>query len=572
MDGIIVSVTEKKTLFSRKIFAIFFAFLAFQLLFFPFYNNQFGHIAVPIFGTIGFFLTILSANLSNLIIVQGRRSRMFLASAAFSVLCAGLSLFRASTIDNILLSFLSLLWWVISYYLAIAPKSLDSLSSVLLVPIGIFNSWVKASQMLISKASKLKSSQSKINFRFLMLAIGIVITIPVATVIILLLSSADPVFRFYVERFFSADIWTSDVVWQIVWRVFFSTLALSLLTIYAASKMPHAFASPIDIIASKTRWLLSPFAILSITLSVILSLFLIIQVKFLGVNTLNDLTAFGIPTFSEYVRRGFFELLFVTFIVYGVSGAGLVLYRNNKASKIHLYTNSLLVVLNILLAASAQRRVQLYTLEHGLTHMRIYGTMFLWIIVLLLVTLLARYIIKTQKLHLIELVGGSLIVLLFSVANTDYILAHISPPTVNREVDYNYLARLSADEAATWIDVIETAQKETLPLLSREALTSEEKIKIVRTSWAVNNVYSSIGRLSSKYGPESESDLFSDYNFSRYKKYTILDYNISEAKAYQLVKERTNFSELKESRKAFEDAAMSPRVYDSLPRDIYQFN
>lgn len=562
---------EEKLLSRRKIFAVFFAFLAFQLLFFPFYNNRFGNIAVPIFGTVAFGLTILVANLSNLFVDDAKKSKLFLTSGAFSVLCAMLSLFRGNMIDNILLSFLSLLWWVISYYLIIAPGSLNSLSSIMLIPLGIFNSWTKSSRMLISQASKLKTSQSKINSKLLMAVIGLIITIPVAAVVVLLLSSADPVFRFYVERFFSADVWVSDILWQIVWRIFFSVLALTLLAIYAASKMPRALISPIDIVASRTKWLLSPFTILSLTLSAILSLFLIIQVKFLGINTLNDLTAFGIPTFSEYVRRGFFELLFVTLIVYGVCGVGLVLYRNNKASKIHLYSNSLLVVLNILLAVSAQRRVSLYMLTHGLTHMRIYGTMFLWIVVLLLVTLLARYIINTKKLHLVELIGSSLIILSFSMANTDYILAHISPPTVNGEVDYNYLARLSADEAETWVDIVESAKKDTLPLLDKVDLTVEEKIKITRTSWAINSIYVSVGRLSNKYGAEGESELFGDYYFERGKNYTILDYNASEAKAYRFVKSNINFSELREIRKKFEDKATEANFYDSLPQDIYQF-
>lgn len=311
---------------------------------------------------------------------------------------------------------------------------------------------------------------------------------------------------------------------------------------------------------------------LTITLSIILSLFLAIQFKYLfAIESLKDLTEFGIPTFSEYVRKGFTELIFATGIVYAVSGAGLILYRSFKPHKIHLFVNSLLIILNLALAAMAYRRVYLYMTEHGLTHMRIYGIMVLLIIVLFLVTLFFRYFKRNHKLYLVELTGASLIVFLFGIANVDYLLARVAPPTVNNEVDFNYLSRLSADDPESWIKVYEDIKKDTLPLLEKENLTLDDRILILRSSWAIGKIYHSVGTLTHKYGSESEGEIldYTYYPFNREK--SILKFNVKEYSAFLTFKDEVNLKELRELQDKINQKGANISLHGDIPYDVYQF-
>ena len=401
------------------------------------------------------------------------------------------------------------------------------------------------------------------------LAIGLAITIPAAAVLLILLSSADPVFGHYLRKIITFDFSISALAGQFLWRLFFSATFLFFIFLFVFTKIKSAFVSPATKLDQRNAHLLAPYLMLTTTLSAILILFLIIQFKYLTIASLHDLTEFGISTFSEYVRRGFVELILATGIVYTVSGVGLVLYRNFKPGKVHLFINSLLIFLNIVLAAMAYRRVYLYMLEHGLTHTRIYGLMILLIIVLFLITLFARYFIKNHKLYLAELLGASLIVFTFGIANTDYLLARIAPPTVNRQVDFNYLARLSADDVDSWIKVYEDAQKNTY-LLEKEDLSLDEKILVVRYSWALNNIQNSLGFLTANYGGNDKMVLPDSYWWAHERRNNF-NLNIQKYFSYQKIKSKIDIVDLIQLQNRYTNKTRDIQNTGGVPSDVYQF-
>ena len=562
------------TLPSRKVLAIFIGFLAFQLFFFNFDKTNFGIISPPTFGTLGFFLTILTADIINFIAFRkhsdSRNFKLAVAASTISIVIAFSSLFRASFIDRFLLSFLSSSWWAISFYLLVLPtETFGSFTEIFLIPLRLLGTLSSSTGKLSSLISQASIESKGFGKYIAKTGIGLAITIPAAAILLALLSSADPIFGYYVKKIFTFNFSVSALVGQFLWRLFFSLTFLFFIGIFVYTKVKNAFASPATNLDSRNRHLLGPYLMLTTTLSVILILFLIIQFKYLAINNLRDLTEFGIPTFSEYVRKGFIELILTTAIVYTVSGVGLVLYRRFKPGKLHLAVNSTLIILNIVLAAMAYRRVYLYMLEHGLTHMRIYGTMLLLVLVLFLLTLFFRYFVKNHKLYLAELFGASLIVFSFGIVNTDYLLARIAPPTVNRQVDFNYLSRLSADDVDSWIKVYEDAQKNTY-LLEKGGLSLDEKILILRTYWAVNEIYASSGILSHKYGYENDNANFVDYTqFTR--EYNIFDYNFKEYFAYLYLKDETDFHKLRRLKDAYEAKSRSINVNNQIPYDVYQF-
>lgn len=548
---------EGTTLPRRKRYAILLGILAFQLLFFPFDEKRFGFLSVPNFGTIGFFATLIVAHIVNFTafkLPKDARNQYIQASVAISLISVLASLFRASMVDRFLLSTLSCFWLLISLYLFVLPKGkFGALGEVVSIPLRLISPIYVSAHSIIGIFSNLSLNGSKAIRGFLKLALGLVITVPTAFVLLILLTSADPVFAHYIGKLFSFDIVLSDLAIAIFWRLFFSVMVAIFLVLLVLIKIKNSFVSPATTLPSKYSHLLGPYLMLATTLCLILFSFLVIQFKYLAIGDLADLTAFGIPTFSEYVRKGFIELVLTTGLVYTASAAGLILYRTFKPSKIHLFINLLLIFLSLVLAAMAYRRVYLYMAEHGLTHMRIYGIMVLLIIMLFLITLFARYIIKNHKLYQIELLGASLIVFVFGIANTDYLLARTAPPTVNRKVDYNYLSRLSADDAKSWVIVYEEIKKNTLPIIDKENLSLEERIEVLRASWAISRISLSVNRLVYKYGNGN-----------------LLDANIKEYTSYPTLEGEIDFNELKEVSDKLNTKAMNIQT-DDIPYDVYQF-
>src|SRR3989344_3239880 len=74
-NGIIHTVTKENSLSSRKSLAILIGFVVFQLLFFPFEEKHFGFLAIPLFGSLGFFLTAVAAHGVNFIAFKLPRSK-----------------------------------------------------------------------------------------------------------------------------------------------------------------------------------------------------------------------------------------------------------------------------------------------------------------------------------------------------------------------------------------------------------------------------------------------------------------------------------------------------------------
>lgn len=556
----------------RKIWAILVGLLAFQLLFFPFEQKTFGFINIPHFGTIGFLLTIVVGHCVNFLAFKTpkERKKYIYGAATISLVAAFASIFRASFTDRFLLISLSSFWWLISFYLFIIPNEIfGSYIEVLAIPFRLVNPAFAASVKFLSIITNISFAGSRVNKLISKVVLGLLITIPTAGALILLLSSADPIFLTYVRNIFNIDLTLVEVLVQILWRIFFSLFVFAFLGVLVLMKISSRFNSPTSVLQKENSHLIGPYLMLTTTLSVTLIFFLAIQVKYLAIRDLGDLTSFGITTFSEYVRKGFAELILATGIVYGVSAVGLLLYRSFKPHRIHLFLNSLLIILNLALAAMAYRRVYLYMQEHGLTHMRVYGIMVLLILVFFLITMFLRYFIKNHKLYLTELLGASLIVFLFSMANVDYLLARVAPPTVNKEVDFNYLARLSADDPDSWIAVYEYIKKDTLPLLDKENLSLDEMILILRSTWAAGEIYDAVGTLVHKYGTEGEKQVFDEEYWDFHTAKGILLLNLKEYSSYLALKNKIDLVQLKEMRDKLYSKSMP--IDNTIPGDVYQF-
>jgi hypothetical protein len=213
--------------------------------------------------------------------------------------------------------------------------------------------------------------------------LGLVLAVPLLLVFGALFAAADAVFAGYVRQMFS---WLTDYP-QLIARVVFS-LALAWLALGLARRAFTARPEPLaleDLISLDFLRLGALPAIIVLALVDALFLgFVVVQAVYLfgGADTL---VRTGM-TYSEYARRGFFELVAVATLVLCLVLLldWLTRFVGRSARVAISLLHGLLILLTLVILASALVRMRLYQSEFGLTSLRFYTTAFMaWLAVVL---------------------------------------------------------------------------------------------------------------------------------------------------------------------------------------------
>ncbi len=554
-----IAVAGKESNKNQKL-AVLFAFVLFQILFFPFDTHRLGWLMIPLPGSLAFFLSVIAAILTLKIafnLPKDSRGNYANIALAVSGIFALMSIFRANLTDRLILGLGSVGWGILSLYLvSLKSKSFGSFGELVLVPANIFFELMNSGKRILGSLSHWAFESSKPRRSASKFLLGILITVPVSGILLMLLSMADPIFGYYTKNILTMEFLRSEMFWNLTGRFIFSLLGLVAIASLVNLKITRQL-SPLTQVNKQNKNILFPLFMLSLVTSLILAAFLFIQFRYIFLlQNLSDLGMFGIHTFSDYVKKGFFELLLVTFIIYFISGIGLILYRNFKPGGIYLAVNSTLITLNFILSISVFRRIYLYVNAHGLTTIRFYGIALLLIVMLLLFTLILRYLRFKNKLYLLELVGVSVILFSFSTVNSDYLIGKYAPPTVNGQIDRNYLAGLSPDGYKLWDEVIANVQKDAL-LISQTPYSLDDKIAIVRSYWAINRIRQNFGRLERIYKNPSLN--------------TMREFNLKEYGVYRNLKATMSLEELEKLEAMLRPTANYLLQNQEIPRDIYQF-
>jgi hypothetical protein len=162
-----------------------------------------------------------------------------------------------------------------------------------------------------------------------------------------------------------------------------------------------------------------------------------------------NVTAAGY-TFSEYARRGFFELVWVAVISLLLYLALNALTRREKPLQERFFTGLavLLVGLVWIILASAFQRLLLYEDAYGFTSLRIYTHIFIpWLGFLLLATIVLQIIRREQFFGGLLLLTAFGFVLTFGVINIDGLIVrqNVARAQAGAELDGQYLNGLSDD-------------------------------------------------------------------------------------------------------------------------------
>lgn len=135
---------------------------------------------------------------------------------------------------------------------------------------------------------------------------GVLITLPVLLLFAALFSSADLVFRGFVDDLFSFQI-SSDVFWHLFWILSVTAIFLGLFGLLAGKAGDSE--QEIGTKPAVGRFGLVESSILLGSLNVLFLIFIAIQVTYLFGGTANVVG--GDFTYAEYARKGFFELVAV---------------------------------------------------------------------------------------------------------------------------------------------------------------------------------------------------------------------------------------------------------------------
>ncbi|HEX6976805.1 MAG TPA: DUF4173 domain-containing protein [Patescibacteria group bacterium] len=521
----------------RKAIAIVLAIVVFNLLFFVSYNSSaVTFFTVPLIGTLGFLIFVVSAQIYLFVgkykdLNKDNKKYAYLLSGV-AILSSLIALFRANFIDSFLLNFLSgILTLILIYVISLANPLSQTISEFLVVPQRLFMVWIRGFLQIfnllpqtldlfavfLKRKLSLSSKKSEIGS----VIRGILIAIPIAAFVLILLGSADPIFGKLVKDIFNIKL--PPIAPWLIARIVGTSAFLFFAAPFLFSTIKKKYAHPFkDIHVGKYQ--LETATLVSI-LCTIFAVFLVIQFKYLFVQVPeNKLSEFGIMTYSEYVRRGFGELTLVAVVVYFTSIISSHIYSASEKSKKLLRNLNLALLFEILVfIISILRRVYLYQIAHGLTRIRIYGSAFLILLIALTIVLITRQLISTRKKWFLSEIGlciGALF--LVGVVNVDKLIANNFPPTVNNEVDYVYISKLSPDAVDGWIAAYDNAKKEVerVGAIPASARTPDDVRKIVYSSLTLQNINSNYSSLIGR-------------NESPYRKY---DFNFAEKNAYEKLK------------------------------------
>ena len=414
---------------SSIIYALFYTFCL--------YKNTSG-ITYPFFisGTLFYFFL----SLKKLGISAKRDSAFYVVS----ILLLGISTFCT---DNSNIISMNTLWDCSKYILAIFQTLFDSFKMIVR-PISDFRFFNQ------------KKQKKETSF-FLSIFIGILISIPFLAVILLLLCSADTIFRSIINEFISVNF----VFW-----IFgnFKGLCLSLFFSFFASYciitcLENKFIKE-EVSDKRTGEPLIAITVTS-TLSAVYLLFSGIQIIYLFTGNRN----LSYSYYASDARAGFFQLLFVCMINLILVLTCLNRFKESKTLKIILTVISLCTY--IMIASSAMRMI-LYIQYYDLTFLRIFVLWALVVIFFLMTGVLFHIYRREFPFFRYCMTVVTVLYIGFSFSHPDYFIARYNISQIFADEDYesdkffyweqkpkkchydtDYLSELSADAAPAILNI-----------------------------------------------------------------------------------------------------------------------
>ena len=305
------------------------------------------------------------------------------------------------------------------------------------IPQNIHKPFIFIKSNIASKNKKEMSSTKKSIIR------GIIISIPLLIVVLLLLTSADMVFKHYITNLSGGFKFIS--IGKIINQLFVIIIVFVIIFSYIWS-----FKYTCDESGNKKiniNW--EPVTILTIIfmINMVYLLFSIVQFSYLygGVNNVLPESF----TYSEYARKGFFELVAVTIINFTIllCSMNFIKKGNKTISTICNVFLTTLVAFTLNMLFSAHFKMSLYEQTYGFTYLRIFVHLFMIMLFMLLIVLLIGIWNRRMPLNKVLVVIIISMYILLNYINVDKIIAgkNIDIYYKTQKIDALYLRNLSYD-------------------------------------------------------------------------------------------------------------------------------
>ncbi|QAA30238.1 DUF4153 domain-containing protein [Clostridium manihotivorum] len=272
---------------------------------------------------------------------------------------------------------------------------------------------------------------------------GILISIPLLLFLVLVLSKADNIFGYYINNISSniLAINPSTSFYKLVVAIVIAFYSFGFLWSFNYRFYNNTTSNSVK------RESLEPITVTTVLamVCILYIIFTIIQITYLYGGT-NKVLPGGF-TYSEYARRGFFELVFITLVnLIGVTI--LKIYVDNSKVKLNIILNiiyTIIVVLTLNMACSAFYRMYLYIDAFGYTRLRILVQLFV-ILLGIIIFLQFLFIWKDKSIFKYIIVVSLTLYIGINFFNIDSFIAKKNIElSADKKIDNNYLTVLSLD-------------------------------------------------------------------------------------------------------------------------------
>ncbi len=290
--------------------------------------------------------------------------------------------------------------------------------------------------------------------RVMVVLAGLVAAIPVLLLFGNLFGQADPLFRQWVAKVFAFDL--ARVVQHVAFACFVAWLAAGALraALWREGRRPDwlpTLPAGGEVPAGAVLGFVG-------SIGALFALFVGFQARELFLDSAQFQALTGV-TISEYARSGFFELLAVGALTLPMLlGADWLLSRREPAAArwFHRLTAVVLVLL-VLVLASAYQRMLLYRDYYGLTEQRFYALAFMtWLA--LVFAWFGVTVLRGRRPRFLPgaIAAGYAALLILNVVNPDAVVARVNleRAAAGSPLDADYLAKLSADAVPVVLDAI----------------------------------------------------------------------------------------------------------------------
>ncbi len=324
------------------------------------------------------------------------------------------------------------------------------------MPMGIIREFFQFLVRLLSKRNVATPKSSLVP-----IVRGLIISLPILVLLMILLSSADLVFKEFIDSLFSPNI-SPETIFRLFLIGFVASLFIGA---FALIFMPSAEPET-DPAQDKNRFDLGATES-SVVLGSVCSLFLvfvIIQFAYLFGGA-GQVASTG-HTYAEYARKGFFELIAVAAIslllILAVKNA--TKFRTSLQTRVFKWLSGILVVEVMVIMISAHMRLNLYEETYGFTMLRLLSHLFiLWLASAFVMLPLHIISGKNQKNLALQLFVSVLCFFaLTNIINPDNFIVrqNIARYKETGKLDVHYLSNLSEDAVPAVAGLLDSSDQD----------------------------------------------------------------------------------------------------------------